>query len=167
MLKTEYKLRIFLQQAQNIETGSLAEALADPQVTVLPQDQGYNLLHAADAVIGTCGTSNLEAALLGVPFVAIYRVNRLTYLLGRRFLKIRLYSIVNILAGRRVAAELIQKDCRAELIHAEVKKILDDRPWREQMLAAFARIRDDLRQERKPAEIIRRQISADLHPGPS
>jgi lipid-A-disaccharide synthase len=167
MLKSEYKLKIFLQQAQNIETGSLAEALADPQVTVLSQDQGCDLLNAADVVISTCGTSNLEAALLGVPFVAIYRVNRLTYLLGKRFLKIRLYSIVNILAGRRVAAELIQKDCRADLIHAEVKKILGDRAWREQMLAAFARIREDLRQDQKAAEIIRRQISAELLPGTS
>jgi len=162
MLKKEFRLKIFLQQAQNIETDSLAAALVDPQVRLLQQDQGYDLLHAADAVISTCGTSNLEAALLGVPFVAIYRVNRLTYLLGKRFLKIHLYSIVNILAGRQVAAELIQKNCRAELIYAEVKKILGDAAWREQMLQAFAGIRETLRQEQKPAAIIYRQINADL-----
>ena len=162
MLKKEFKLKIFLQQAQNIDAASLGAALADPQVRLLQQDQGYNLLNAADAVISTCGTSNLEAALLNVPFVAIYRVNRLSYLLGKRFVKIPLYSIVNILAGRRVVAELIQENCRADLIYLETKKILGDSAWRGQMLAAFADIRENLRQEQKPAAIICRQISADL-----
>lgn len=162
MLRKEFKLKIFLQQAQDIAAASLAAAQADPQIRLLDQDQGFNLLNAADAVISTCGTSNLEAALLGVPFVAIYRVNRLTYLLGKRFLKIHLYSIVNILAGRRVVAELIQKDCRARLIYLEVKKILRDSAWREQMITAFATIRESLQQEQKPAAIICSQISADL-----
>jgi lipid-A-disaccharide synthase len=162
MLKKEFKLKIFLQQAQNIADASLGAALADPQVRLLQQDQGFNLLNAADAVISTCGTSNLEAALLGAPLVAIYRVNRLSYLLGKRFVKIHLYSIVNILAGRRVVAELIQENCRAELIYQEIKKILNDSTWREQMLAAFATIRENLRQEQKPAAIICRQISVDL-----
>jgi lipid-A-disaccharide synthase len=162
MLKKEFKLKIFLQQAQNIDAASLGQALADQQIQLLQQDQGYNLLNAADAVISTCGTSNLEAALLNAPFVAIYRVNRLSYLLGKRFVKIPLYSIVNILAGRRVVAELIQENCRAGLIYLETKKILGDSAWRGQMISAFAAIRENLRQEQKPAAIIYRQISADL-----
>ena len=162
MLKKEFSLKVFLLQAQNIDAASLSAVLDDPQIVLLPQDQGVNLLNAADAVISTCGTSNLEAALLGAPFVAIYRINRLTYLMGKRFVKIPLYSIVNILAGRRVVAELIQKDCRAELIYLETKKILIDSAWRGQMNAAFAAIRESLRQEQKPAAIICRQMSADL-----
>jgi lipid-A-disaccharide synthase len=162
LLNKEFKLKVFLQKAQDIAATSLAAALADPQIHLLEQDQGFNLLNAADAVISTCGTSNLEAALLGVPFVAIYRVNRLTYLLGKSFVRIPLYSIVNILAGRRVVAELIQKDCRARLIYQEIKKILSDSTWRGQMTAAFAEIRESLRQEQKPAAIICRQICADL-----
>ncbi|HSQ34917.1 MAG TPA: lipid-A-disaccharide synthase [Candidatus Binatia bacterium] len=162
MLRKEFRLNVFLLQAQNIHAASLAAAQDDPRIVRLDQDEGFNLLNAADAVISTCGTSNLEAALLGVPFVAIYRVNRLTYLLGKRFIKIPLYSIVNILAGRRVVAELIQEDCRAERIYLETKKILGDSAWREQMTAAFAAIRESLRQEQKPAAIIHRQMKADL-----
>ncbi len=162
LLKKEFKLKIFLQQAQNIDDASLSAAVADPQVQLLSQNQGFNLLNAADAVISTCGTANLEAALLGVPLVVIYRVNRLSYLLGKRFVKISLYSIVNILAGRRVVAELIQDNCRASLIYLETKKILNDQAWREQMIAAFAGIKEKLRQEQKPAAIIYHQISADL-----
>jgi lipid-A-disaccharide synthase len=159
-LKREYPLKVFLQRAQNISPASLAAADAD--IRILDQEQGFDLLNAADAVITTCGTSNLEAALLGVPFVAVYRIHRLTYLLGRRFVRIGLYSIVNILAGRPVAAELIQEECRAERIYEETKKLLDDASLRESMRAEFLRIKRSLQQDEKPAAIICRQLKADL-----
>jgi lipid-A-disaccharide synthase len=165
LLRREFPLKVFLQRAQNIHADQLAAAAADPAICVLEQEQGFDLLNAADAVITTCGTSNLEAALLGVPFVAVYRVNRLTYLLGRRFVKIGLYSIVNILAGSQVAAELIQKECRAERIYEETKKILNDPRLQEKMRGEFRRIKASLQQEEKPAAIICRQICADLDGG--
>jgi len=165
LLRREFPLKVFLQKAQNIHPEQLAAAALDSDIRILDQEQGFDLLNAADAVITTCGTSNLEAALLGVPFVAVYRVNRLTYLLGRRFVKIGLYSIVNILAGRQVAAELIQKECRAERIYEETKKILDNPRLREGMRTEFRRIKASLQQEEKPAVIICRQIRGDLGAG--
>jgi len=162
LLRREFPLKVFLQRAQNIHPDLLAAAAADPDILILDQEQGFDLLNATDAVITTCGTSNLEAALLGVPFVAVYRINRLTYLLGRRLVKIGLYSIVNILAGRQVAAELIQKECRAERIYEETKKIFDDPRLREDMREEFRRIKASLQQQEKPAASICRQIRADL-----
>ena len=162
LLRRDHSLRVILQRAQNIHPGRLAAAAVDPEIRIVGQEQGYDLLNAADAVITTCGTSNLEAALLGVPFVAVYRINRLTYLLGRRFMRIRLYSIVNILAGRRVAAELIQGECRSGRIAAETARILDDPLLRADMRGEFQRIAESLRQDERPAEIICRQILADL-----
>jgi len=159
-LEREFPLKVFLQRAQNIPRASLAAAGAGARV--LDQEQGFDLLNAADAVITTCGTSNLEAALLGVPFVAVYRVNRLTYLLGRRFLKIGLYSIVNILAGHQVVAELIQRECRAERIYEETRRILMDSSYRESMRGEFRRIRESLQQDERPAAIICRRIRGDL-----
>jgi len=162
LLRGEFSLQVFLQRAQNIHPEQLAEAALDPGIRILDQEQGFDLLNAADAVITTCGTSNLEAALLGAPFVAIYRIHPLTYLLGRRFVRIGLYSIVNILAGRQVAAELIQKECRAQRIYEEIKKLLTDKPLREGMRLEFQRIKDSLQQEEKPAAIICRQMKAEL-----
>jgi len=163
LLRREYPLQVFLQRAQNIHPQQLVAV--DPPIRVLDQALGFDLLNAADAVITTCGTSNLEAALLGVPFVAVYRIHRLTYLLGRRFVKIGLYSIVNILAGRQVAAELIQEQCRAGRIYEETRKILDDPQLREEMREGFRRVKESLQQEEKPAAIICRRIRADLGAG--
>jgi len=161
-LRWDHPLQVFLQRAQNIHPERLAAAAADPAIRIVGQEQGYDLLNAADAVITTCGTSNLEAALLGVPFVAVYRINRLTYLLGRRFMRIRLYSIVNILAGRQVAAELIQGECRAGRIAEETARILDEPLLRDSMRGEFRRIAESLRQEERPAAIICRQMMKEL-----
>ena len=161
-LEKEFPLKVFLLKAQNISPSSLAAAGAG--MRILDQERGFDLLNAADAVITTCGTANLEAALLGAPFVVVYRIHGLTYLLGRRFVKIGLYSIVNILAGRRVAPELIQKECRADRIYEETRKILSDAALRQSMRAEFLRIKESLHQEERPAAIICRRLSADLLP---
>jgi len=161
-LRRSRRLRVFLLRARNIRPELLAAAAAEPGIRVLEQEQGYDLLHAADAVITACGTSTLEAALLGAPFVVLYKVNPLTYFLGHRFLKIGLYSIVNILAGKPVAAELIQGECRPERIAAETQRILDDPLRREEMRAEFRRIAASLQQEERPAAIVCREIKAEL-----
>ncbi len=162
LLRRDQRLRVFLLRARSIRPELLAAAAADPGIRILEQEQGYDLLHAADAVITACGTSTLEAALLGAPFVVLYKVNPLTYLLGHRFLKIGLYSIVNILAGKPVAVELIQGECRPERIAGETRRLLDDPRRREEMRAEFRRIAASLQQEERPAAIVCREMKQEL-----
>ena len=100
--------------------------------------------------------------MIGVPFVACYRVHRLSYHLGIHLVKIRLYSIINILAREKVVPELIQKEFRSENIYREVTNILQNKKLREQMLSKFNHIKAHLRQDTRPAEIIYKKIKHDL-----
>jgi len=162
-LRGEFPVKAFILRARNIEFDTLRfRGRGGSPWTILDQSESYDLLHAADAVITTCGTSNLEAALLGAPFVALYRVNRLSYLLGRGLVRISLYSIVNILAGKEVVRELIQDECRSESIYRQTKKILTDAGYRRTMIGEFARIKEKLSQKLNPSRIIQEKISADL-----
>lgn len=164
LLKKEFNITLFLLKAVGIEQESITGFLKNSplDMTVIPQEQGYDLIHASDIVLTTCGTSNLEIAILGTPFVAVYRVNRLSYLLGKRFLKIDLYSIVNILAQKEVIKELIQHDFTAENIVKEMRHILTNQAVRETMLVEFARIREMLAQDKNAPEIIYKKISGDI-----
>jgi lipid-A-disaccharide synthase len=164
ILDKTYELEVFLMKADSIDHEILSPYLeACPlNINVLPQEQGYNSINASDIVLGTCGTSNLEIAVLGVPFTAGYRVNKLSYALGKGFVKIDLYSIVNILAGKEVIKELIQKDYNRENIVAEMRRILDNPDVRKEMLARFDDIRRQLTQEAHPPEIIYNKIADDL-----
>lgn len=164
LLKKEFNIKLFLLKAGGIEQETIAGFLKESpvDVTVIPQEQGYDLIHASDIVLTTCGTSNLEIAMLDTPFVAVYRVNRLSYLLGKPFVKIDLYSIVNILARKEVIKELIQHDFTAENIAREMRRILTDPAVKEKMLAEFARIREMLGKDKNAPEIIYKKISADI-----
>jgi lipid-A-disaccharide synthase len=164
LLKKEFNITLFLLKAGGVEQESIAGYLKESplDVTIIPQELGYELIHASDIVLTTCGTSNLEIAILGTPFVAVYRVNRLSYLLGKGFVKIDRYSIVNILARKEVVKELIQHQFTAENIVREMRHILTNPSIREKMSVEFARIRDMLAQDNNAPAIIYKKISADI-----
>jgi lipid-A-disaccharide synthase len=164
LLKKEFPIRLFLLKAEGIEQELLDGFLKNSplEVTVIRQEQGYDLIHASDVVLTTCGTSNLEIAMLGTPFTAVYRVNRLSYFLGKRFVKIGLYSIVNILAQQEVVKELIQDNFTAENILVEMRRILTNPGVKAVMSAEFARIREMLGKDKNAPGIIYQKISTDV-----
>jgi lipid-A-disaccharide synthase len=164
LLKKEFNIRFFLLKANGIDRDLLLPYLNESPlpVQVIDQPKGYDLINASDIILTTCGTSNLEIAIIGVPFVAVYRVNKLSYLLGKRFVKINLYSIVNILAGKEVIRELIQHEYTAENIVTEMRRILIDPGIREEMLTQFRHIRTMLTQDKHPPEIIYKKITEDI-----
>lgn len=164
LLKAEFNIKVFLLLADNIDRDHVLGYLEDSPVNVrvIEQKQGHNLINASDAIITTCGTSNLEIAIIGVPFAAVYRLSKLSYFLGKGFVKIDKYSIVNILAQEEVVTELIQENYKAANMAQEVKRILWEKKARDEMLSQFARIRDMLLQEKNPAEIIYEKIARDL-----
>jgi lipid-A-disaccharide synthase len=86
----------------------------------------YGVIRAADLVIAASGTATLEAGVLGTPLVVIYKVSPLTYLAGRLLIRVPFIGMVNLVAGRQVAPELIQGNATAERIAAEALMLLRD-----------------------------------------
>lgn len=73
-------------------------------------DNRYDLMAASDAAVAASGTVTLELAILGIPTVAAYRLSPHTYRLGRLLVRLRWFSLVNLIAGREVIPELLQDD---------------------------------------------------------
>jgi len=93
----------------------------------------YDALEHCDVAIVASGTATLEAALRGRPMVVVYRVSTLTWLLGRVLINVPFYCMVNILAGRAVVPELIQRDFTAAKVAAQVEYLLDHPQARKEM----------------------------------
>jgi len=131
--------------AESLERAELEKAFSGRirGLRIIDRD-GYSAMAAADIVLSACGTATLEAALLGTPVVAFYRISPLTYHAGRRFVRIRQYSIVNILAGKTVIPELIQGEFTAGNLARETIKVLGSDEIRAEMKAEFIKIRKDL-----------------------
>jgi lipid-A-disaccharide synthase len=88
----------------------------------------YDALAHADLAISKSGTIILESVILGTPVIMFYKLSRLTYYIGRKFMKINLpfYSMPNLLAGRMVVPEFVMERATAENLGAEALKILAD-----------------------------------------
>lgn len=106
--------------------------------------QTYDALAAADTAIVSSGTATIEAALLGVPMVVIYRVTPLTALLAKPLVRTPFYSMVNLIAGKRVVPELIQNDFTPERVAAEVLRLLNDQGAGEAVRRGLAEVRQHL-----------------------
>ena len=84
------------------------------------------VLAASDLVITASGTATVQTALHGKPMVIVYRLSPLTYRLGRPFVKVDTFGMVNLIAGRRIVPELIQDDFTAERVCEEALRFLRD-----------------------------------------
>jgi lipid-A-disaccharide synthase len=109
----------------------------------------------------------VEAAIMGTPFVMVYRVSPLTYFLGRSRVKVPHFAMVNLIAGREIVPELVQHDFTAEKVVARLGEILSDGPKRDQMIAGLAEVKGLLRgpqaDRRHPAERAAEAILRLLH----
>ena len=99
------------------------------------------IIRNAEAAVVNSGTASLETVLFNVPQVVGYRVNWLTYIVGKHIIKIHYISLGNLCIDRLAFRELIQDDCNADEILKEVRSLLEDRAYRERMLSDYAEIR--------------------------
>jgi len=110
-----------------------------PRITFV-RDARAALFHARASVVAS-GTATVEAALIGNPFVVVYRVSRLTYAIARRLVKVPHVAMANLIARKRVVPELIQDDFTAANIVQHLRQLLPDGPARESMKIELGAIR--------------------------
>ncbi len=99
---------------------------------------------ASDAALVKSGTSTLETALMLRPMVVVYKLSWLTYLVGRLLVRIAHFALVNILAGRGLVPELLQRDASPERMAAEIERLLGDRAARDAQLEGLRAVRASL-----------------------
>jgi lipid-A-disaccharide synthase len=102
------------------------------------------LAHSRAGIVAS-GTATVEAAMMETPFVMVYRVTALTYLLGRWTVKVPHFAMVNLIAGEEVVPELVQQDFTAETVVAELKRIIPDGAPRDKMIQGLRRVKQLLR----------------------
>jgi lipid-A-disaccharide synthase len=108
------------------------------------EEQTDDVLSAADAAIVASGTVTVQAALHECPMVVVYRLSPLTYRIGRPFVRVDTFAMVNLVAGRRVVRELIQDDFKPEVVAGEAMRLLLDVAYAGQMKRDLREVRDTL-----------------------
>jgi lipid-A-disaccharide synthase len=108
------------------------------------EDQTDNVLAAADVVVTASGTATVQAALHGKPMVVVYRLSPITYKLGKPLVRVSSYSMVNLVAGEPVVAELIQEACTPDAVARETIDLLTNPERVEEMKEQLAMVRQKL-----------------------
>ena len=158
LVRRDPSLQPLVALAPNLDPGVLALPPGGPPVRVV-RDRTHEALGASRLALVACGTAALEAALLGVPNVVVYRTDPFTYWWGRRVTSLTRFALPNILTGRDVVAELIQDDMTpARIVEAALPLLADGEP-RRRMLEEFAEVRREIgapgASARAAAEVLR------------
>jgi lipid-A-disaccharide synthase len=125
ILQREQPVDAFIIQAPTISGDELRSYLAAKQMALpIVAHDGGQALADADVALSSSGTATLESAILGTPVVVMYRLSRATYLLAKRLVKLPHFSLVNIVAGKRVVPELLQDEVTGPRIAAEVRALV-------------------------------------------
>lgn len=112
-----------LPLAASLEQSALFQ-VSLPLFVRLVRQQTYDAIHAADLVVTASGTATVETAILETPMIITYIVSPLTYWLGRLFINVPFIGMVNLIANKQIAKELIQTQVTSEAIAQEVFTLL-------------------------------------------
>lgn len=123
-LAEKYNLQVVVAGAPTIGNNIYEEYAAGRKYTLI-RGKSLELMRYAKFGIIKSGTSTMEAGLSLLPMVVVYKTGSITYFLGRMLISVKNIAMANIIAGETVVPELIQNDCNAEKIYAEVSAILD------------------------------------------
>ncbi len=106
-------------------------------------NQTYDLLKHSYAAIVTSGTATLETAVFNVPQVVVYKMLQLQYDIGKYFIKVKFFSLVNIIMDNEIVKELLQNDLEHKISH-ELDRILNDDNYRQTMLNNYEQLQERL-----------------------
>ena len=134
-----------LNQASSVTDGMLEPYLANCKVMVKAiKGRNYDVLQCCDAVITVSGTATLEVALAGIPMAIIYKLTPITYWLGRLLISINFIGLPNILAGKGIVREFIQREAKATNLAEEIGNILEDKNYANEIRDNLARVKEVL-----------------------
>ncbi len=137
--------QIFLPVASTISREILQNIIVSYNINVqLTTGNTYDLMNIGTVAIASSGTATLEAAIMGLPTVIVYKMAPLTYLLGKLLVKIPHIGLPNIVAGRRIVPELVQGQASADNIARETLAILTDPAVRARVAADLTEARQRL-----------------------
>ena len=136
----ELDMQIIVACSSNLDEKIFHELTNEKNFKVI-KDHTYDLMKHSKFGIVKSGTSTLEAGLLELPMIIVYKTSALTYAIGKSLVKIKNFGMANIVLGEQVVPELIQNDANADKIYDEAKNILSDDDLYEDIKRKLSRIK--------------------------
>ncbi len=114
-----------LQFVVALPAGKMSRKIAALDAIRWVENETFDALNASDAAAITSGTATLEAGIIGTPMAIVYKTSAVNYKLLRPLIDVEHFGLINLIAGKRVADELIQDDFTPKTLSAELFRLLD------------------------------------------
>jgi len=124
--------------------------------------ENWDAMAHADLALAASGTVTIEAAILGTPMVTFYKVSAPSWVAGKLLVRVPFYSMVNLIAGRRVVPELMQAEMTGEAIAREARRLLTDDAARLEMKSGLAEVAGKLAGSEMPMRRAAAQVQEVL-----
>jgi lipid-A-disaccharide synthase len=134
--QTKSDLRFEISAASD-DLAGLMEPMLDRQSMSIRVGRAAELMQRACVGIVASGSATLEAAYFRLPFILIYKVSWLTYLIGRAVVRVDYLGMPNVLANRAVVPEFIQHDAKPAALARAVLRLIDNEHERARMISDF------------------------------
>jgi lipid-A-disaccharide synthase len=138
-------LQFILPLAPGLPPATLSPWMSKAGIPIkVVEGRTYEAMNLSDLLITASGTATLEAAILGIPMIIVYKVSFLSYWVGRALIRVDHIGLVNLVAEKEIAPELIQKDVNPRRIADEAFRILKDPLLSRKMSESMGEVRQKL-----------------------
>jgi lipid-A-disaccharide synthase len=136
-------LQVAVAQAPSLPEAFYRRWVREPEVRLV-NTATYEVMRDSRACLVCSGTATLETACFGTPLAVVYRVSRLSYEIGKRLVKLPYIGLVNVVAGRKIVPEFIQKEFVPERAAAALERLMQEGSYRRDIQKALSEVRSKL-----------------------
>lgn len=139
ILGREREMSFVLPASPTCGAAFFAGPLAGSPIRAI-EGEAWDAMAYCDVALAASGTVTVEGALLGAPMITFYKVTGLSWAIGKMLVNVPFFSMVNLIAGKRVVPELMQGEMTGERLAAEASRLLNDADERAKMREELARV---------------------------
>jgi len=133
LLRNDFNIKLYISKASTVKREIIEQIVNNRTGFDIIENNLYEYIYKSDFVMTKAGTSTMECSLIGTPFLIFYKTYPLNYYMLKPLVKISNIGIINILSGKILVKEFIQKNFNKESLYQEAKKNLSENEYYEQL----------------------------------
>ncbi len=142
--KTHPEIQTIISKADTVASNVYQEILLNNNQLKIVENATYEIMKHSDLLIVASGTATLESALFNTPLIIVYKVDPISYLIGKQLVKIDSIGLVNVIAEEKIVPEFIQNQFASERLLPDIEKLLYDKKQRDQVISDLKKIKQKL-----------------------
>jgi len=152
---SDYKCRFIMPVAPNVDIEKYRNEIniLKDEGVIIRKENAVKVLSSADMAVIASGTATLQAAFVETPMVVIYKVSPFSYFIAKLIVDVKYVSLINVISGIEVVKEFLQSEANVKNIMGELKEIMQNKDYREEMISRFRAAREKFAAKKPSARV--------------